>query len=364
VTDPRDNRGKRHDFHFVLFGVLLAAMAGKVLIAEIHRFLARHHACLCALLDVEQAGSISDTQLRRLLALVDNQPYQHFHASYFGWQASLLPTETWVSLDGKELGGTVDGVGGQKRGLCLVKPLLHYNSIGLPGLFYHGAKESEINCVRWLLKDENLANKRVTFDALHTQHETLEMVQNAQGIYVAQVKANQAMLLEDLQDHIRITTPDTQRETWDKGHGRIEQRKTSFYSVNGVCFEKKWGTAGLATLIVVERNSRQCRTGKVSRETSYYVSNATTDRIPPEDLVLAIRQHWAIEADHWVRDCTFREDRVRCQEPARSKTLASIISVAGNLLRQQKKGFLKAMQEDIACKPALAMTLFRHTDIL
>ena len=339
-------------------------MAGKVLIAEIHRFLARHHSCLCALLDVEEVRSISDTQLRRLLALVDDQPYQHFHASYFGWQVSLLPTGSWISFDGKELRGTIDGVGGQKRGLCLVRPLPHHNSLGLPGLFYHGAKESEINCVRMLLEDRNLANKRVTFDALHTQHETLEMVQNAQGTYIAQVKTNQAMLLEDLQDHSRITTPDTRSETWDKGHGRIEQRKATFYSVEAICFERRWDTSGFATLIVVERNSRQCKTGKVGQETSYYLSNATTDRISPEDFLLAIRQHWAIEADHWVRDCTFREDRIRCKEPARSKTIASIISVAGNLLRQQKKGFFKAMQEDLACNPSFAVPFFKHENIL
>ena len=172
------------------------------------------------------------------------------------------------------------------------------------------------------------------------------------------------MLLEDLQDHIRLTAPDAQNETWDKGHGRIEQRKATFYSLEAVCFEEKWTASGLTTLIVVERNSRQCKTGKVSQETSYYLSNATTEQITPKDFSLAIRQHWAIEADHWVRDCTFREDRIRCQEPARTKTLASIISVAGNLMRQQKKGYLKAMQEDIACFPSVAIPLFRHADIL
>ena len=105
MTDPRDNRGKRHDLHFVLFGVLLATMAGKVLVAEIHRFLVRHHRFLCALLEIEEAYSVSDPQLRRLLTLVDEQVYQHFHARYFGWQASSLPVGSWISFDGKELRG-------------------------------------------------------------------------------------------------------------------------------------------------------------------------------------------------------------------------------------------------------------------
>ena len=172
------------------------------------------------------------------------------------------------------------------------------------------------------------------------------------------------MLLEDLQDHVRLITPITQNQTWDKGHGRVEQRKATLYSLKGVCFEQKWAASGLTTLVVVKQNSRQCKTDKVSQETSYYLSNATLEQVSVEDFALAIRRHWAIEADHWVRDCTFREDRIRCQEPARSKTLASIISVAGNLMRQRKNGYLKAMQEDIACHPAEVLPLFRHHNVL
>ena len=339
-------------------------MAGKVLIAEIHRFLVRHHDYLCALLEVEEARSVSDTQLRRLLALVDDQAYQAFHNLYFGWQVSLLSSGEWISFDGKELKGTIDGVSGQKRGLCVVRPLLHMNSVSLPGLFYHGAKESEITCVRRLLEDKKLAGKHLTFDALHTQYETLEMVQDANGTYVAQVKANQARLLEDLQDHMSLTAPFAQSQTWNKGHGRVEHRQTACYEITSVCFEPKWKGCGLATLIVVERTSTQSKTGKTSQETSFYVSNHNPATVESEVMGRAIREHWAIEADHWVRDATFQEDRIRCKEPARSKAVASLISVAANLLREKKNGYLKAMQENIACDPASAIALFKHRDVL
>ncbi|MGB3586877.1 MAG: ISAs1 family transposase [Tunicatimonas sp.] len=364
MIDPRDNRGKRHDLHFVLFGVLLAVMTGKVLIAEIHRFLVRHHHCLCSLLGLSVRYTVSDVQLRRLLALVDTVTYQHFHTRYFGWQACLLASNSWVSFDGKELRGTIDGVLGEKRGLCIVRPLLHQSSISLSGLFYHGAKESEITCVRELLQEDALASQHLTFDALHTQSQTLEMVQNAKGTYIAQVKANQPVLLEDLQDHIKLIAPIAKQETSEKGHGRIERRKASFYPTDAVCFEEKWDSSKFAVLVVVERESTQCKTGKVSRETSYYLSNASIEQITPQEFLQAIRQHWSIEADNWVRDATFREDRIRCKEPARSKTLASIISVAGNLLRQQKKGYLKAMQEELTYNLSLAVPLFKHADFL
>ncbi len=74
-------------------------------------------------------------------------------------------------------------------------------------MFYHGAKDSEISSVRTLLQNKGLANRQLTFDALHTQHETLEMVEQANGTFIAQVKANQAQLLEDVQDHITLAYP-------------------------------------------------------------------------------------------------------------------------------------------------------------
>lgn len=163
-------------------------MSGMILISEIHWFLVRHHRCLCSLLSLEESRKVSDVQLRRLLALVDEQIYQHFHARYFGWQACLLSEDSWVSFDvhcGKELRGTIDAVSEQTRGWCLIRPLLWDNSLSLPGLFYHGAKDSEAICVRRLLKGSTLATLQLTFDALHTQHKTLEMVQDAGGTYIA-----------------------------------------------------------------------------------------------------------------------------------------------------------------------------------
>ena len=70
------------------------------------------------------------------------------------------------------------------------------------------------------------------------------------------MKANQAVLLEDLQDHIKLVAPMAEEQTFEKGHGRIEGRKASFYSVKAICFEEnrieeRWDQSGFATLVVV-----------------------------------------------------------------------------------------------------------------
>jgi hypothetical protein len=168
-VDPRDSRGKRDDLHFVLTGVFLSVLSGKVLIAEIHRYLKRHHQILCELLGVDHQKVISDAQLRRILARVDAMELQFINSHYFGFTNDAVPKDRWISFDGKEIRGTIDGVLAEKRGLNIVRPFVQQDKISLNALFYHGLKESEINCVRELLKDGDLARDSVIFDALHTQ---------------------------------------------------------------------------------------------------------------------------------------------------------------------------------------------------
>ena len=179
--------------------------------AEIHRWLVRHHHFLCHTLDYQFAKPISDGQLRRLLTPVDAQALSQFHCRYFGWSASLIAAGNWLSLDGKELRGTIDGVSGQKRGLCLVH-LVSHQGLRVGSTFYTGQKESELISARNLLKDNDLPNFGLPLDALHCQVDTLMMVLGQGGVYVVEAKANQETLCDDLADHfyenaLYATTP-------------------------------------------------------------------------------------------------------------------------------------------------------------
>ena len=80
--DFRDNRGKKHDLLFILIGVLFSVLYGKLLVAEIHRYLERHHKTLCKLMGVKSKESISDPQLRRILSSVDAMLLQKINSSY------------------------------------------------------------------------------------------------------------------------------------------------------------------------------------------------------------------------------------------------------------------------------------------
>lgn len=291
MIDPRDPRGKKHDLHFVLTGVLLAVLSAKVLLSEIHRYLDRHHHILCTLMGVEAEKSISYSQLRRFLAMVDAMELQQINSAYFGFACDDLPSSCWISFDGKEIRGTIDGVSGEKRGWNIVRPFVHQDKISLTGLFYHGLKQSEITCVRELLKDDALAKSNIVFDALHTQHQTLTTIESSSGTYIAQVKENQKELLEDLKDHLVISRPFDQVDSLDKAHGRLEIRQGMFYDVSGIEFDKRWKLCKLSTLVVVDRQSTNLKTQKMTQERSFYLSNRPKNKTEPQTFFDAIRNH-------------------------------------------------------------------------
>ena len=309
------------------------------------------------MLDSKASKPISDSQLRRLLTTVDTPQLQQFHCRYFGWSLALVASGGWASIDGKELRGTIEGVLGEKRGLCLVH-LMSHEGICVASDFYEGQKESEIVVARKLLTTSNLSKTGVTLDALHCQTQTLELVVNQAGVYVVEVKANQTQLGADLADHMALCVAANLIQTYDKGHGRLEKRTYEFYDVSGVCFETRWEVAHIQRLIVVNRYFTQLKTGKTSQDQSFYITNSVTHS--DQTLAAAIRGHWSIESGHWIRDVTYGEDRIRCSNRSRMKTLSLLLSVAFSLTKQQAFPNIKAFHEDANTKPMIISALLIH----
>ena len=333
------------------------------MVSEIHRYLARNHCELCKILGVNATNCISDTQLRRVLTLVDAGLFQEVNANYFGFGNQDVPSGCWISYDGKEIRGTIDGITGEKRGLNIVYPFVHDDKITLSGLFYNGLKDSEINCVRELLMS-SLAKHASIFDALHAQHETLSMIAKVGGRYMAQFKDNQKGMLEDFKDSVSITQPFDEQCSEDKAHGRLEQRKATFYDISGICYEPHWQACNLSTLVVMERQSLNVKTQKSTKEISYYATNITKEQIDTKEVFRAIRNHWQIESNNYLRDCTFREDKIQCFEHKRIKTISVMISLATNLFRNNKTKNIKAQTEKINSKTLMANELLKKIKFL
>lgn len=337
LTDFRDNRGKIHDLALVMTGFLLAVLrlSGELNLAKIHRMMIRDYDKLCQHLELKPlSGCISYSQLYRLLPSFNLEEYNSINERYLG----LLLTNQglWSSIDGKELRGTIDGVSGQKRGQNMVRLLDHEDKQGIVIGFYQGDKESEKTIVTEHFRAQSSLNQSCyTMDALHTNAPLLSMIENKGGFYLSQVKANQKNLLQDCEQIHQQWSSQWSWSATEKGHGRLEHRKYFCYKVTPKWFAPALWESQITTLIVVERQRLNLKTGKESRETAFFVSNKTLGQNCKEiELAMAVRNHWSIEADHWVRDVGFGEDKIKCSCPDRSKALAASINYAINLIRR------------------------------
>jgi hypothetical protein len=91
-------------------------------------------------------------------------------------------------------------------------------------------------------------------------------------------------------------------------------------------------------LIVVERETFEVSKQKTSFDISYYVSNSVLkpNVIKPlaEELTQAIRFHWGVESNNWIRDVTFNEDHIKTKAGNQSQIMALLRGLAIELIRK------------------------------
>lgn len=91
-------------------------------------------------------------------------------------------------------------------------------------------------------------------------------------------------------------------ETYDKGHGRIEERKCRVIrDINKISSSEQW--AGLSSIIEIKRQVTEKT--KVSESVNYYISSSNNSA---KGMLKSIRSHWSIESMHWILDVVFNED--------------------------------------------------------
>ena len=295
------------------------------------------------------SSCISYSQLKRIMELFDYEAYNTINEQYFGSKVSKEGLE-WQAVDGKELRGTIDRALGQKRNENIVQQVSHQEQKSKLIGFYDGSKESEKTLVfDYFEEAKSLKGSAYSFDALHTSSKFLDLIEDKQGVYLAQVKRNQQILLEELQHIEQYLKPHYTFNQEEKGHGRIERRQGFLYPLNPECLAKRWLKTGVKTLVLIERNRQRCKTGHISHEKAYFITNLKLDENSAQDLVHAVRNHWAIESDNNTRDTNFGEDQIIGFDSNTARVMAVGISWALNLLRKNNvNNNIRELREDIA----------------
>jgi predicted transposase YbfD/YdcC len=365
LTDARDNRGKRHALAFVVAGVVLAILSGRSKVSSIFRYLRNRIEWLREVTHSPDAGVVSRAHLPRLLARVDWVELNTLTDRHFGVQMELRAQHDWVAIDGKVLRGTL--ASGDKQ--SVVFAVSHASRTLLAHAPMQGSKASEIPVVRDLLTHSQLEAHKVTLDAHHCNPQTTAQIHQAGGQYVIQVKENQPLLLTQCQHVAATAVPLGSHDECEKGHGRLTTREGQCFDMRALSLAPRWSDSGVHTLVVMKRHTLTLTTQKTTCETAYYISNQALNTDPPApvqalELTGAIRQHWHVESDNWIRDMTFDEDNVKTTSANQAQGMGCLRSVAMRLLRRfNVKNFQEAL-EDFADCPSRFEALLRRVKFL
>jgi hypothetical protein len=156
-----------------------------------------------------------------------------------------------VAIDGKALRGTLDA--GDKQNLILA--VVHDSREVVAHARQCGDKSSEIQVVRELLKDSGLEKQKVSLDAHHFNPTTMAQIHQVGGLYLTQVKENQALFLQQCKLLHTQLPPLSETIGHEKAHGRVSTRAAQLFSLTSLTLDSRWKNSGLSTLIVVKRET-------------------------------------------------------------------------------------------------------------
>lgn len=173
------------------------------------------------------------------------------------------------------------------------------------------SKTNEIPTAQKILEDMQLKGAIISFDAMHTQKKTIEIIAENRGDYLGALKENHEIFESEVKSYFSEDCKKKIREkgvnyykTLDKAHSQVETRH--FYltlSINWFEDKKKWKK--LKGFICYEKSIYSTITGKESKETRYYITSLKDVELCAE----TIRGHWSVENQlHWHLDRNFFED--------------------------------------------------------
>ncbi len=94
--------------------------------------------------------------------------------------------------------------------------------------------------MRGLLKDSGLEKQKVSLDAYHFNPMTTAQIHQAKGIYLTQVKENQAIFLKQCKLLPEQSTALAETIGYEKAHGRVTSRRAQLFSLDSLSLDSRW----------------------------------------------------------------------------------------------------------------------------
>jgi predicted transposase YbfD/YdcC len=345
VPDPRKKRGRRHALAGLLTVGVAAVIAGSRSFAAIGQWAADAGPDVLAALGAAR-GPAEESTYRRAFVLVSADVLDRVLGAWLHTRAVQAGGRLVIAIDGKTVRGAKNKGG---KAPHLVAALAH--GIGaVLGQVAVEEKSNEIPAVRDLLKAfASLASAVITIDAMHTQHDTAQVILERGADYVMTVKANMPTLYKQLKKLPWPAVPAVSAVSTD--HGRRARR--TIKAVLAPVWIEFQGAAQVAQL-----RRTVTKKGKKTVEVACLI---TSDRdADPATLAAWVRGHWHIENKlHWVRDVTYLEDKSLVRTGNAPRVMASLRSLAISLLRLDGQDNIAAANRHHARDPQRTLKLLQ-----
>jgi predicted transposase YbfD/YdcC len=259
VHDPRIDRAKKHKLVDIIMISLCATICGMKGWEEIEIFAEKREEWFKRFLEIPNGIPSHDTMYRVFSRINPNE----LNRTLIQWTNDLNKSVEGkiVAIDGKTLCHSFDSATG-KNALHVVSAWVDENNLVLGQIADEG-KGHEIAQIPKLLRLLELKNAIVTIDAIGCQKEITRVIREEnKADYVIALKKNQPNLYNEVKHFFNVAAQSIDFhtdffESFDKGHGRIEQRKCTCIEVGHSLDHVSEGFNDIKTVIKMH-SIREC----------------------------------------------------------------------------------------------------------
>lgn len=350
IKDPRIERCKKYELLDILFLSISAVISGAEGWEDIEDFGKSKLDWLRQYCSFESGIPRHDTIARVIYRLKADE----IETAFQSWISSLI-TKTGcdvIAIDGKTARRSFT-TKDRKNVLHSVSAWSCQNQLVL-GQTAVAEKSNEITAIPELLSLLDIENSIITLDAMGCQKEIAKQIVKKNADYILALKGNQSGMQAELEawwhkeqrEGLNQKNHDVYTDV-SSGHGRIETRRCEQLLINKSWLQEKYQWLGLKSVIQVSAEIIDKSTGKVTKETRWFISSLALNA---EQALGAIRSHWQVESMHWTLDMTFREDESRIRKGNGALAFNVMRKMALNMFKQDKtKSASIARKKKMAC---------------
>ena len=344
LEDPRIDRSKTHLLIDLVAIAVIAGLCGIDSFQGMAIFAEMRLGWLKKFLQLPGGAPSHDT-FSRVFARIKPDKFQSCFIDWMKAVATLTDGEV-VAIDGKTLRHSFDRAS-SKAAIHMVSAWAVNNGVSL-GQIKVDEKSNEITAIPKLVEALCLKGCIVTIDAMGCQREICKTILKAEADYTISLKGNQGTLHDDVKavfDRLGKDGPKTVHySTFDKGHGRTEERHVLVSSdIAEIKAKHQW--PGLKSIGLVQ--SIRTLGEKTTIEFRYFINSYVPSARKFMDVT---RSHWHVENKlHWVLDVTFRDDASCVRKGHGPENLSTVRRIAINLLKQDKLTKRSIPSKQIMC---------------